>query len=366
MNLRLLDTKEQAYEILNYVLDQNVNLIDTARAYNGTNGSGETVESEALVGEVIRRRQDLQEPIVIITKGRGYTVEALDEELATSRRKLGIEGKGDLHIGQNRVKLVYFYHGLNDERWESITTSGALERMQAVKQEGLINYIGFSSHYGNAKEIKKAVDTGIFDVVELPYNIFNRALGEDGEIDLLQYCYERGVGIINMKAFGGNGMVPIFDSLQSYVDIDHAKMLNFCLSNPYITTVDAGARFVEEFAVDLEVASGPRLGGPELAQLRSEADKIAGDLKHVCRECLHCLEEFECPEGLNFPRILALYSRYRIGERLDKDTSELHEAYKQLELNAEACIECGQCVPWCEYQLDIPKMLKAAHEVLSS
>ena len=366
MNLRMLETKEQAYEILNYVLDQNINLIDTARAYNGTNSSGETVESEVLVGEVIRQRQDLQEQIVIITKGRGYTVAALDEELATSRSKLGIEGKGDLHIGKNPVKLVYFYHGINDERWESIKTSGALERMQAVKQEGLINFIGFSSHYGSVKEIKEAVDTGIFDVVELPYNIFNRVLGEDGEIDLLKYCYERGVGIINMKAFGGNGMVPIFDSLQSYVDINHAKMLNFCLSNPYISTVDAGARYVEEFAVDLDVASEPRLTTTELGRLRVEADKIAGDLKHVCRECLHCLEEFECPEGLDFPRILALYSRYRIGERLDKDTSELHEAYQQLELDAEACIECGKCVPWCEYELDIPQMLKAAHEQLSS
>ncbi len=50
MNLRLLETIDEAYEILNYVLDSGINLIDTARAYNGTNGSGQEVESEVLVG----------------------------------------------------------------------------------------------------------------------------------------------------------------------------------------------------------------------------------------------------------------------------------------------------------------------------
>ena len=126
MNLRLLDTTAEAYEILNYVLDQGVNFIDTARAYNGENKSGELVESEVLVGTAIRSRTDLDEPIVIVTKGHGYTPSQFDEDLSVSLSKLGIEGQGTLAIGQNRVKLIYFYHGLNQERWETITSSGSL------------------------------------------------------------------------------------------------------------------------------------------------------------------------------------------------------------------------------------------------
>jgi aryl-alcohol dehydrogenase-like predicted oxidoreductase len=51
MNLRRLATSEEAYTILNYVLDLGVNLIDTARAYNGQNSSDEMIESEVLVGD---------------------------------------------------------------------------------------------------------------------------------------------------------------------------------------------------------------------------------------------------------------------------------------------------------------------------
>ncbi len=365
MNLRRLDTIGEAEEILDYVLDQGINLIDTARAYNGTNGSGQQVESEVLVGKAIGRRTDLDEPIVVVTKGHGYTLDELDKDLSTSLNKLGIQGRGDLRIGSSAVRLVYFFHGINDDRWQTIRGSGVLDKIQELKADGVISHIGFSSHYGDKDAIKAAVDTGIFEVVELPYNIFNRSLGEDGELDLLRYCSEAGLGIINMKAFGGNGMVPIFDSLQSYVNIDHQTMLNFCLTNPHIATVDAGAQYVSEFSADIETAVGERFGPEEMAALTKEADKISDDLKDICRECLHCLEKFSCREGIDFPRILALYSRHMIGRKVGKDTGELAAEYRQLAVDAEACTECRECIPWCEYDLDIPNMLKEAHRVFA-
>ena len=54
MNLRRLDTVQEACAVLDYVLDQGVNLIDTARGYSGENKEGVFVESEILVGNAIR------------------------------------------------------------------------------------------------------------------------------------------------------------------------------------------------------------------------------------------------------------------------------------------------------------------------
>jgi predicted aldo/keto reductase-like oxidoreductase len=28
---------------------------------------------------------------------------------------------------------------------------------------------------------------------------------------------------------------------------------------------------------------------------------------------------------------------------------------------AKECVKCGSCLPWCEYHLDIPKMLESAN-----
>lgn len=364
MNLRKLESFDEAYKIVNYILDQGINLIDTARAYKGEIAPGVTLESERVVGDAIRNRTDLEEPIVIITKGHAYTVADLETELQTSIETLGIEGRGNLKIGRNDIRLVYFIHGINKERWESVLKSKTLDRLQELKREGVINHIGFSSHYANGKEIKEAVDTGVFDVVELPYNIFNRTLGEDGETNLLEYINKKDVGIINMKAFDGNGMVPIYKVLRELISIDYETMLRFCLSNPFITTVDAGARYVGEFEADIKTAAGARYTKQEMVLLKAEADKVSSYMRNICRECMHCLEKFECPNRLNFPDILSIYSRYSISEKLGKDTARFVEQYGQLELNGEDCLECGACVPWCEYKLNIPEMLKKAHDVL--
>ena len=60
-----------------------------------------------------------------------------------------------------------------------------------------------------------------------------------------------------MKAFGGNSMPDMYNVLQEYIDIDYRAMLNFCLSNPYISTVDAGARYVNEFSLDMTLQPAP-------------------------------------------------------------------------------------------------------------
>ena len=365
MNLRLLDSFEAAYDIVNYVLDQGVNLIDTARAYKGEIQPGVVLESEKIVGDVIRSRTDLDEPIVLITKGHAYTIPELEKDLSDSLRTLGITGKGDLYIGNNPIRLVYLVHGISAERWETVKTSGVLDRLQQLKEEGVINHIGFSSHYPFPKEIREAVDTGIFDVVELPYNVYQRSLGEDGDPDLLKYIHERDIGLINMKAFDGNGMVPVYKVIREIVRIDYETMLRFCLSNPYISTIDAGARFRAEFKQDVRVAADTkRFSDVERKDVKDEADRISGHMKNICRECMHCMEKFACPSQVDFPRILSLYSRYTLLDRLNKDTSTQVREYNELEIDSTACTQCGSCLPWCEYKLAIPDMLQAAHEAL--
>ncbi len=277
---------------------------------------------------------------------------------------MGIQGKGELKIGPNDVKLVYLFHGINETRWGEMCASKVLEKAQSLKADGVINYIGFSSHYAQGKEIKEALDTGVFDVAEFPYNIFNPELGEGDPINFLKYAYDRDVGIINMKAFGGNSMSAIFNTLREYMSVDYPAMLRFCLSNPYISTVDAGAKFPEEFRVDMETVIGEKLAQRERERLTAEAGKVAPHMKNICRECMHCLEKFECPNGVPFPEILSVYSRYLVNEKLERDTTQFRELFRERGFRADECIECGECVPWCEYELNIPDMLKQAQQIL--
>ena len=366
MNLRMLNTRDEGIALVNYVLDQGINLIDTARGYKGVNGSGQEVESEDMVGSAIEGRTDIDEPIVIVTKGHGYTPETFDEDLWDSLKTLKIKktDKG-LFIGQTEIKLVNFFHGIKEDRWESMTKTGVIEHAKKRQEEGWFTYLGFSSHYGDVKEIKAALDTGAFQVMELPYNIYNRSIGEDGELDLLKYAHDKGVAIVNMKAFNGNSMVATSKLIGDLCSIRYSDMLRFCLSNPNISTVDAGARYAEEFQSDIQASLLPPMTQEERAALKVEADKISGLFRNICRECMHCLEKFECPQGIDFPSILGNHSRYQIAKKLGKDAAPYVENYRKMEgLKADSCVGCGGCVEWCESPLDIPAMMIRAREDL--
>ena len=76
----------------------------------------------------------------------------------------------------------------------------------------------------------------------------------------------------------------------------------------------------------------------ERAALKVEADKISGLFRNICRECMHCLEKFECPQGIDFPSILGNHSRYQIAKKLGKDAAPYVENYRKMEgLKADSC-----------------------------
>ena len=362
MNLRRLPDLDSVNKLINDILDQGINLIDTARAYdtggygNYTIADGPFISSELELGKAISARTDINEPLVIVTKGHGYTPDEFDSHFNESCQRLQIRKEGDkLYIGQTEIILVYLLHGLKPDRWEIITGSGVLAHAEKRKREGRYHFLGFSSHYPDREVIIEAIKSGYFQACELPYHVYNDSLG-----DIIKLAYDHGMGIINMKAFGGTGMGLIFKNIQDLTGIGYADMARFCVSSPYISTIDAGVRSIDEFLVDVSAAAEPHLSVEELTAMSEKASKITPHLNATCRECMHCVEKFECPQSVDFPRILGLHGRYVVSKALGFDTSQYKSEYAAFAPDASVCTACGGCNEWCEYKLDIPELLKNA------
>lgn len=360
MNLRLLETEEEGVSVVHHALDLGINLIDTARAYSQEKSDGRIVESERIVNKALSSYPQLNEPTIVITKGHGYDIESFDQHLAQSREMLGIHTKKQLSIGHNQIKLVYFFHGLNQERWETMKSSGVLDHAKEQQAQGLFTYLGFSSHNGHEACIEEAIRSGYFQVTELPYNVFSQGLQS-----LIQLANEKGLGIINMKAFGGNGMVASTKLFENYCDISPQKRLQFCLASPYISTVDAGCKTIEELQSDVDTALLPSISPEECADLVAIAAQVSDCINNTCRECMHCLEKFSCPAGVNFPSVLGLHAHAKLAKTFNSDLKPIKEKYAELKSEANQCVACGQCNKWCEYQLDIPALLKETDAWLS-
>lgn len=359
MNLRTLDTEEEGIAVIHKALDLGINLIDTARAYTEEKADGRLIESEVLVRTAITEHTDIGEPILIVTKGHGYEPKQFDIDLSISLEKLGVVGKHDQTIDDKPVKIIYFFHGLSMQRWDTMVSSGVLEHAKQLQDQGLFAYLGFSSHNGHEECIEAAIKSGYFQVIELPYSVFAPGLS-----NLIELAHERGIGVINMKAFGGNGMVTKTKMFEEYCDISTQKRLQFCLASDYISTVDAGCRFADELVSDVEISFAPAISETECDELVDVAKRVSQTTSNTCRECTHCLEKFECPQGLNFPNVLALHTRLKIAQEFNGDIASIRRAYTDIEEEADKCISCGLCNQWCEYQLDIPTLLDETRDSL--
>ena len=307
--------EKQAVEVVRKALEMGINFFDTARCYG---------DSEIKIGKAL---QGVRDRYYIATKSLERTKKSLKDELETSLRNLKVD----------TIDLYQIHDLRKPEDYDRVMgPGGALEAVLDAQKEGKVRHIGVSSHQPTL--IVKAMETGYFETVQIPYNIIDYELFQH----VIPVANRMNMGTIVMKPFAGG----LFK--------DASKALRFVLSHP-ITTVIPGMGSLEELEENLRVTENATvLSDEELSELKQEADRLGKDL---CRRCGYCLP---CPQGIDIPTVFR-YQRY-----LDTYYQEewAREQYAALKTQADRCIECGSCESRCPYELKITDKLKVAHEVL--
>lgn len=88
-----------------------------------------------------------------------------------------IREKVEIQIKDLQTDYLDFYgwHGMNNDEimQQACKTSGPVEELLKMKEEGIIKHVGFSTH-APLNTIIKAIDTGLFEFVNLHYYYFNQ------------------------------------------------------------------------------------------------------------------------------------------------------------------------------------------------
>jgi predicted aldo/keto reductase-like oxidoreductase len=362
-----------ALATLTRALVGGIRFIDTSETYGADLPDGGRLSSEELIREAIRGWNRAEE-LILCTKGHGYDADSCMERLHASLKRLGIEGKGgDRHIGNTRVRLIYLLHALRRERWEAVQRSHVVDRaLKPALAEGIIDLYGFSGHDHGV--LHEGIHSGWFQCVELRYSAFQRharqTRGDTGSaptaLELIEEARKQGLGIINMKPFGGNSMQDILSAIHhESAYLAHGDLLRYCLGSGRVDMVIPGARTPEEVEECLRASAEPPLTEVERDRLERAADRVVEIIGgNYCRACRHCVEDaggFECPQGIDFIEILVLDSRRRMAEALSTDAEPFRAAYTALPVNATDCIQCGGCEERCPYQIPVMEMLQDAH-----
>ncbi len=301
-------TQSDTNEVVDELIKQGVNFIDTARGY--------TI-SEEYIGNALEGRR---EKFYIATKSMSRSYEDMKRDIDISLKNLKTD-----YID------LYQIHNLKFEEYNSIFEDDkAYRALLEAKKEGKIKHIGITSH--SLDTINEAIKTDKFETIQFPYNIV-----EDQADEAFRIAHEKGIGIIVMKPLAGGA-----------ID-DGTLAIKYILSKPYIDVAIPGMNTVEQVIENVKAIENTTLSEEDNLKI----DKIRKDLNgNFCRRCEYCLP---CPKNVNIPQNFLLegyYTRYNL-----KDWAL--ERYESLgDSKASECIDCGICETKCPYNLPIRDMLK--------
>jgi uncharacterized protein len=250
----------------------------------------------------------------------------------------------------NREALdIYFIHYLEYHVWEKYFLTGrVIEQVHQAKRDGLIRYLGFSSH-DTPENIKKLINAGVFDAIILSYNMINCTYE-----DTIQYASREGLGVIVMNPLAGgiltSSHVDFYRLTEHFGGTIQAVALNYAFSNPFVHCVLSGMQTELEIDKNIQIARRGRYSLDELTFINDIVAKERDENLAYCTRCNYCMP---CPQDIDIPKVISIWNQYN----MIKGKSLFQREYKMLEVTADCCIGCGICEEKCPNQICVSKIM---------
>jgi aryl-alcohol dehydrogenase-like predicted oxidoreductase len=246
-------TDQQAETILNSVLDEGINFIDTANDYG---------RSEEFIGKYIAHRR---QEFYLATKC-GCTVVRRDENTDDTPH---VWTRDNLFRGLNeslqRMKTDYIdIMQLHNPPVEETEKNQLVDALQEMQQQGKVRFISIST---TLPHLPTYLHWGVFDTFQIPYSALEREheewisrAAEAGIGTIIRGGVARGefgVGLGNQdrwKKFEAAGL----DELREPGESRTAFLLRFTLSHPDVHTIIVGTLYPEHLQENIAaVKQGP-------------------------------------------------------------------------------------------------------------
>lgn len=297
---------ETAVRILRRAYEGGMRFFDTARAYS---------DSEEKLGNALR---EVRKDLFIATKTMAKTPEEFREQLAVSLEKLKTD-----------YVDLYQFHCVN-QCYRPGDGTGMYECMQEAKEQGKIRHIGVTAH--KLQVALECVESGLYETMQFPFSY----LSSEKELGLVEACRKQNMGFIAMKGLAG-GLIHDSRAAMAYMTQFDNVLPIWGIQR--MEELEEWLAFMEETPVyDDKIRSF----------VEREKQELAGEF---CRGCGYCMP---CPAGI----MINQCARMSLMLRRAPSKAWLTEEMQAKMAKIEGCLECGQCVKKCPYELQTPELLK--------
>ena len=313
------------------------------------------------VPKAIHKDREAHNCQVCVDRARGsHETGKIDEEAHYQFVKRAVAETGLRYFDD--IQFHFGFHNVAEVKNER----GFVRAYERLKKEGLVRHLCLSQHhYGsnsrvengqNGAEILSAViEDGIFEHAQFMFSY-----GETEPMkQLVSLARRKGFGTIAMKTTRGAGRMKGDAEFMKQFPADtspHNALARWLTTATELDAAVIQIKGVSEF-VDTFSGAGKPL---RAADARAIETMTAYADREVCRLCNECASH--CQHGIPIADILR-YERYAqdYGEGL-----RARALYAMLDRQGNTCIACGDCLPHCPQQLEIPRKLAGAHEILKA
>ena len=205
----------------------------------------------------------------------------------------------------------------------------AFEGMTEAIAAGKVRFPAFTSH--DIPFAMQVMREGKYDAVQLCFNYVD----DEAAKEAIPLAKELDMGFIAMKPFGG-GLLH-----NANTTIKYLSQFDNIIPDPGIEKLSE----MEEIVQIIE--SGEKFTAEDAATV----EKMKAELgSRWCHKCDYCKP---CAQGINISSVLTMESMVK---RLPY--ARVMTFLEENMANASGCTQCGECMPRCPYNLNIPMLIK--------
>ncbi len=330
-----------AEKMMDKAIAAGVNYIDTAYPYHGG-------ESETFVGKVLQKYP--RDSYYLATKLPVWMVKSIED----------VDRIFEEQLQKLRTDHVDFYlmHAMGRERWEAMQKIGCVQRLEELKAQGKIRYLGFSFHddYAAFEEILNYRDWD-FCQIQLNYMDIDEQAGLKG----YRLAESKGIPLVIMEPVKGGSLASFSEDI---MEVFHSARpgvsaasfaLRYVASLPNVMTVLSGMSSMEQVEDNLSTfVNFAPMEEKEYQAIDRVKEIMNSRIQNGCTGCRYCMP---CPFGVDIPGCFSVWNRYHMYQNyyvVNWQWEEMGRSGKQ----AKTCKECGKCEQVCPQHLHIREDLK--------
>ena len=205
-----------------------VNFVETGRAYKG---------SEYLIGGALAQfsnRDDVHVASKTLARSRDGALSDLERSLQ--------------HLRLQAIDIYQLNSVGREDLPQVMSDGGALQGLREAREQGLLRFIGISSH--SLGVLRWAVESSEFDTIQVKWGAFHA-----NSAGVIRLAHDHDIGVIGMKPFGGFGMFGSLKDTEFEKTLSAAELLRYALANRDLSVCIPGVRSPREVRENVRTAT---------------------------------------------------------------------------------------------------------------